>query len=290
MKKLGHSKYKNTGFLFEILVRQITSDIIGSNSNSVSERILAKYFNKKTELGKENALYQVLVKERSIDESKAERIIDAVIDARKKLNEKKLREEKYNLVREIKENYNVDNFFRTDLKSYKLLASIYKIFENAVSVELYNPSHVSMAKTTIIESILDAPSNTITEEDAVLQYFKTQDARTRKLSYKLFLENFNKKYSNLSPEQKDLLREYILNVSNTNSLRETTNKYVDNVVSELNQLLYDVDESVTRIKLKETIKQLKNIKHGKIVKESQLSALMLSFELIKEIKNVTNKS
>lgn len=288
MKKLGHSKFKNTGFLFEILVRQITSDIIGDNKNTVSERILAKYFNKNTELGKENALYQVLVKERSADERKAERIIDAVIDARKKLNEGKLREEKYNLVKDIKENYNVDNFFRTDLKNYKLLASIYKIFENSVSKELYNPSHVSSAKTTVVESIINTSVASNVKEDDVMAYFKTQDARTRKLSYNIFLENFNKKYSNLSTEQKELIREYILNVSNTNSLRETTNKYVDYVTKQLNELLYDVDESVTRIKLKETIKQLKNVKNGKIVKESQLSALLLSFELIKEIKNVTN--
>lgn len=286
MKKLRHSKFKNTGFLFEIMVRQITSDIISTNKNPVSEKLLAKYFNKNTELGKENALYQILIKERNKDEAKAERILNAVIDARKKLSEVKLRNEKFNLVKEIKEHFNVDEFFRSSVNTYKTLASVYKVFENAMSAKLYNPSDVSSAKTTIIESILNI-QKTQPKDDAVLEYFKSQDARTRQMSYKILLDSFNTKYSGLLPEQKELLKEYIINVSNTNSLRETTNKFTDLAIGKLNSFLYIIDDSVTRIKLKETIKQLNNVKAGKLVKEFQLNALMLTFELIKEMEDAT---
>jgi len=285
MKKLRHSKYKNTGFLFEIMVRQITSDIIGGKKKSISERLLAKYFNKSTELGKENSLYQILIKERTTDERKADRILDTVIDARRKLSESKLREEKFELVKEIKEYYNVDDFFRSECPNYKVLASVWKVFENAVSSELYNPSVVSEAKDTIIESVLTTASTK--NIDPFIDYFKGQDQRTRKLSYKILIENFNKKYSGLSTEQRMLLKEYILNVSNTNSLRETTNRFADSAINKLTSFLYNIDDSVTRIKLKETIKQLDNVKSGKLVKESQLSALMLTYELISEIENVT---
>lgn len=286
MKKLRHSKYKNTGFLFEILVRQITSDIISGTEAPVSERLLAKYFNKNSELGKENALYQILVKEKQSDEGRADRIIDTVIGARRKLSEAKLRRQKFELVKEIKEHYPVDDFFRCKLENYTTLASVYKVFENAISSELYIPSDVLKSKTTIIEAILRVPNSNKKSDDVVLEYFKTQDFRTRNLSYQLFIENFNKKYSGLSLEQKELLKEYIINVSNTNSLRETTDKYANSVIAKLTELLYNVDDSVTRIKLKETIKQLGKVKTGKLVKESQLNALMLAFELIKEITNV----
>jgi len=287
MKKLRHSKFKNTGFLFEILVRQITSDIMAGKQKSVSERLLAKYFNKNTEIGKENALYQILVKERTTDVRRADSVLDAVIDARKKIKEAKLRVEKFEQIKEIKEHFNVDDLFSSKCPTYKTLASVYKVFENATSDELYNPSNVSESKTTIIESILNIPNSPLSAEDSVLEYFKKQDVRTRTLSYKILLENFNKKYAGLTKEQKELLKEYIINVANTNSLRETTNKFADIATTKLNAFLYDIDDSVTRIKLKETIKQLDKVKSGRLVKESQLSALMLTFELISEIENVT---
>ena len=61
-KRVKHSKIKNTGILFELLSRQITQDIISDDKKSKSIDLLKKYFNENTEIGKENQLYQLLVK------------------------------------------------------------------------------------------------------------------------------------------------------------------------------------------------------------------------------------
>ena len=101
-KRVKHSKIKNTGILFELLSRQITQDIISDDKKSKSIGLLKKYFNESTEIGKENQLYQVLLKENYNSTHKAEKLIDAVVRARQKKQNKKLRTEKYNIIKENK--------------------------------------------------------------------------------------------------------------------------------------------------------------------------------------------
>ena len=90
---IKHSKYKNTGILFELLVRQITSDTL-SGKDSKATNILKKYF-VKTELGREYKLYETLTKHKNLSEGKAEIIINTVIDTSKNLNRGALKRQKY---------------------------------------------------------------------------------------------------------------------------------------------------------------------------------------------------
>ena len=62
-QRVKHSKIKNTGILFELISRQITVDVMNGDDKSKSVEMLKKFFNEGTELGKENQLYQVLLKE-----------------------------------------------------------------------------------------------------------------------------------------------------------------------------------------------------------------------------------
>ena len=78
-KRVKHSKIKNTGILFELLSRQITQDIISDDKKSKSIDLLKKYFNENTEIGRENQLYQVLVKTNYNSTAKAQRLIEAVL-------------------------------------------------------------------------------------------------------------------------------------------------------------------------------------------------------------------
>lgn len=284
MKKLRHSKYKNTGFLFELLTRQITADII-SGRKSIAESLLAKYFRKGTELSKEHGLYQLLLKSKkpNITESSADRILDAVIDARRKLNDKVLGSQKYTLVKEIRDNFDIDAFFRSELPNYKELASIYKVFENATTKQLYNPTDVAAARTTIVESLIQPI--TVKKKDPILEAYTSQDSDIRHTSFSLLVRSFNTKYSTLSTDQKEILREYVNNVSNTNSLRETLNVKIQNVQKELKSVANGITDKVTIIKLNEVIKQLSNAKKGKTVRDSQITATMLAYELLEEIKN-----
>jgi len=286
MKKIKHSKFKNTGLIFELLLRQITSEILSTN-NSKAEKIIKEFFNSSKELSKELKLYQYLINEKYNSEAKAEKFIDTVCEARKKLNEEKLVKEKYNLIKRIKENYNIDDLIKSNLSNYRALASIYKVFETVISNEQYEPTDIVSARFTITETIINRSiKNKDTKlRDEVLENFKQQDETIRNISYKLLIENFNKKYKDLSKEQKSLLREYINGMTNATKLKEYINSEVDAVSNSLSEIGKRVNDKVTKIKLKETIEQIKKIKSSKKIKEEFLSALMIAYELNKELKN-----
>ncbi len=290
MKKIKHSKFKNTGFIFELLVRQITAEIISSNK-SVAENILKENFNGKKELSKELKLYQYLINEKYNSESKADQFITTILEARKRLDEKKLMKEKYNLIKEIKEKYNIDEFVKSPVSNYKVLASIYKLFEVITTGEQYEPTDIVSSRFTIAENIINTSIQNKDQKikDAVLEEYKKQDEDLRVVSYKLLVESFNVKYKNLTDEQKGLLREYINNINNTGKLNEYVSNEVTKLVEELKEVGSKISDKVTKIKLAETIANIKRVKSVKKIKEQHLSALMMTYELLKELKNNLNK-
>jgi hypothetical protein len=290
MKKIKHSKFKNTGFIFELLVRQITSEIM-SNDKSVAEKILKEHFNGKKELSKELKLYQYLINERYNSESKAEQFINTILEARKRLDEKKLTKEKYNLIKEIKETYNLDEFIKSSISNYKTLASIYKIFETVVTDEQYDPTDIVSSRFTIAENIINSSiqNKDVKIKDAVLEEYRKQDGDLRAVSYKLLVESFNKKYNNLTTEQKGLLKEYINNINNTGKLSEYVSNEVTKLVEGLKEVGSKISDKVTKIKLAETIVNIRKIKSVKKIKEQHLSAMMMTYELLNELKQSIKK-
>jgi hypothetical protein len=285
MKKIKHSKFKNTGFIFELLVRQVTSEIMSANK-SVAEKILKEFFNSKKELSKELKLYQYLINEKYNSEAKAEKFLDTVIEARKRLDEAKITKEKYNLIKSIKENYNIDEFVKSSVSNYKLLASIYKIFEVTVSGEQYEPTDIVNSRFTLTETIINSSIQNKEEKfkDAVLEEYRKQDSDLRAISYKLLIESFNNKYKNLTAEQKSLLREYINNINDTGKLKEYVSGEILKLTTGLKEVGGKISDKVTKIKLAETIAQIRQMKSVKKIKEEHLSALMMSYELLKELK------
>lgn len=286
MKKIKHSKFRNTGFLFELLLRQITSEIISSNK-SKAEKILQEFFNSKRELSKELKLYQYLINEKYNSEAKAEKFIDTVCEARKKLDETKLLKEKYSLIKTIRENYNIDELVKSSVSNYKVLASIYKIFESVIGTESYDPTDIVSSRFTIAEGIVNKPISNKSDKinDKVLEHFSKQDETVRSLTYKLLIESFNKKYKDLSVEQKTLLREYINGMTNVSTFNNYVSDEVNSLSKNLKSISDKVSDKVTKIKLNETIGQLKKIKSAKRIKEEHLSALMMTYELVKELKS-----
>ena len=285
-QRVKHSKIKNTGILFELLSRQITVDVMNNDDKSKSVEMLKKFFNENTELGKENQLYQVLLKENYNSSHKAEKLVDAVVKAREKLQNRKLRTEKYNLIKEIKRNYVVEDFFRARIPNYKVYASIYKTFL-AETTPVFDPVDEVDSTFSIIEHITRnkvKPKNT---DSQIITEFKNEDKDLRLLSYQLMVDNFNGKYKSLNSMQRNLLKEYVNNISNTNSLREFINNEVRKIKQILNKILPRVTDDITKIKLTEAIKQTDTLSKGKIVKDKQVVALMRYYELIKELHNVT---
>jgi tellurite resistance protein len=289
MKNIKHSKFKNTGFIFELLVRQITSEIMSGKTTSKAEKILKEFFSSKKELSKELKLYQYLINEKYNSEAKAEKFVETVCEARKRLDEQKITKEKYNLIKQIKETYNIDEFTKSPISNYKSLASIYKVFEATITKESFEPKDIVNSKFTIVENMINSSIENKDKKvnDRVFEEYKKQDEEVRMLSYKMLVENFNKKYNNLSEEQKRLLKEYINNINNTGKLKEYVTNEVNSLSEGLKQIGSKVSDKVTKIKLAETISNIKKIKSVKKLKESHLSALMMSYELLKELKNAS---
>jgi len=284
-RKLKHSKIKNTGILFELLTRQITADVLGGKSTK-SVGILKKYFNENTELGKELELYKLLSEKNYTSEVKANDLLNVVIKQRQKLSNSNLRREKYNLISSIKENYNVDDFFNGRIPNYRLMASIYNVFQSETTNEKFKANHIVNSKFTVLEHITHKKIDEREIKAKVLKEYNKEDKDLRLLAYQILVDKFNKKYKTLDESQKKLLKNYINNISNTNSLREYVDIEVVKIKKELKTHLPKVNDKITNIKLTESINQIGNLTKGKVVNEKQVLTLMRYYELIKEIKNV----
>ena len=286
MKQIKHSKFRNTGFLFELLVRQVTSDIL-NNRKGIAEGLLKKYFNSKTELSNELKLYQFIVSERYNSENRAERFVDAVVESRAKLDEKKILKEKYNLIKEIKDNYSIDEFLRSQIPNYKVLASVYKIFEYKTNNEQnYDPKDYVATKFTLVEHLIGkTPAKTIAES-TITTDLKKEDKEIQLLSYKMLIDSFNKKYNNLNDKQKGLLKEYINSFTNSDNLKNHVVTEVKSLIKEFKGISSKINDKVTKIKLAETMNQLAKIGNSQKIKDNHITSLIMCYELEKELNDV----
>ena len=281
-----HSKIRNTGILFELLTRQITVDVLNNNIKAQAAEILKEFFNKKTQLGREYELYRVLTTENYKSETKANHLVEAVVSARKKLNNSQLKREKYNLIKKIKENYNVNDFFMVRIPNYKVSASIFKLFNSSYG---NNPTSKTENLFTVVEHITRKQISIKKKENVMVEGYRKQEKDLRLLAYTILIEKFNKKYSSLSSDQRNLLREYINNISNTNSLKEFIETETIKVKKELQSYLPNVSDKVTKIKLNEAVNQADILMKGRIVEDKQVVTLMRYYQLVRELKNVENR-
>ncbi len=286
MRKVKHNKIRNTGLLFEFLLRQITSDVLNKN-NGHAVKIVKEKFNENTELGKELALYNILITKKFKSDSKADYFINEVMKARGDLNNSTLRRERYNLIKEIQSNYNLQKFMSSKVPNYKTYASIFTLFE-------YNKSLSPDQKTESFFNIVEH----VTTDDKSIRLSETvktlpDDEDLRILTYKTLLEKFNQKYTKLSGAQKNLLREYINNVSNTNSLKDTLKEIVKGLKEDLKQHSKNLQDKVVKIKMSEAIKSIDKFcgidDKTDVVKDEYVIQTMRYLELVKEVKKSGNK-
>lgn len=287
MQYVKHNKLKNTGILFESLVRQITADTLALREHSPAVDILRKYMNAKTELGRELSLYRAFFNNtKPLSEARAIDLLNLVCNQRKRLNEKQLKAEKYNLISEIKKHYDLSQFLSVRVPSYKIYASIYKQFavisENIDS----DVEQLSNARFTILEHLGGHGSSATILENSIETMWKQQDDDLRVLAYKILLEKFNTKYANLTTKQKDLLRVYINNVSNSKTLYEYVNKEIKSLTNSISSKLPHVPDTILRIKINEVLHQLKRMSTLKEVKSNHMTGLLIAYEIEKELNQV----
>jgi hypothetical protein len=278
--------------LFELLVRQITLEVLNGDKTENAKKIVKEFFSPGTELNKELRLYELLLKEKYNSESRAEKFVDTVTDAHNKLNETKLTKEKYNLIKEISEKFDIEQFLSSPITNYKVLASIYKVFE-AKRVKNYDIKDIFNSKITLIENIISRPTKLVEEKKSIedkklMETYSQQEKDLRLLTYKILVETFNKKYTNLDEKQKGLLKEYINNMSNTTKFKDYVSNEIPKIANDLKKIGDKINDKVTKIKLAETISVLQKMKIGKKVSDGQVSSIILSYELIKELKSKVN--
>jgi hypothetical protein len=281
---IKHSKYKNTGILFELLVRQSTSDLM-SNKDPKAVKIFKKFFTN-TELGKEYNLYTSVLNAPKLSEGKAEMLVNTIVEQAKKLDREKLDKEKYNLIKEIKKHYDLDDFFKAKIETYKIYASVYTLIENQLSNQLNNTKQIISNKLTLLEHITKESLTERKVASKVVEEFLKEDKEIRILAYKILIEKFNEKYSVLSTEQKEVLREYINNVSDTTKLRTYLNTRLLEVKTELTHLKETVQDKVLKIKLNEVLNFVKPIGANDSIKDEVLIGLMQYYQLISELKAI----
>ena len=282
--KIKHSKFKNTGILFELLVRQVASDTV-SGKDSAAINLIRKYFSK-AELAKEHKLYQALVGSKALTEGKAESLINATLDISSRLNRSALRKEKYNIIKDIRESYDLEEFFKSKINNYSQYAAAFNLIEAHNSLEFVEPSQVIENKVTLLEHITRKEVNKDKVEDRVMEEYISMDKGTRMLIYRTLLERFNSKYNNMSVSQKNVLKEYINNISNTVKLREFVNESFSSIKAELVKLNKIVTDKTTQIKINEVVNILKPLDKNQNVKDDNIIALLQFHQLVTELKTI----
>jgi len=286
---IKHNKLRNTGILFELLVRQITADVMDNKQNGVAVKLMREFFNTKKELGKELMLYRAFFNVQNLSEQKAFQLLKLVTEQRKQLDQRILNTEKYLLIKEIKKNFDLKEFFAARIPSYKIYASIYKNFDASVNGlnEVTTIEELASSQFTIVEHLSGKSSNKeIKENNELANIIRSQDDDIRYLSYKILIERFNEKYKGLDEAQKKLLQEYILNISNTSKLKTYTQTESRRLAKEITQHSKKVADKVVRIKLAEVISQLHKVQTTNVIKENHMTAMLIGYEILKELKSI----
>ncbi len=286
---IKHNKLRNTGILFELLVRQITSDVMENKKDSVAVKLMREFFSSKKELGKELMLYRAFFNVQNLSEQKAFQLLKLITEQRKNLDQNVLNTQKYHLIKEIKKNFDLKEFFSARIPSYKIYASIFKNFDVAVNGvdDITTIEELANSQFTIVEHLSGKTVNKELKESAELaSIIRSQDDDIRFLAYKILIERFNDKYKGLDEAQKKLLQEYIYNISNTSKLKMYTQTESQRLSKEINKLSTKVTDKVVRIKLAEVISQLNKINTVNVIKENHMTALLIGYEILKELKTL----
>ena len=281
MSKFRHSKLKNAGLLFEFLLRQVTVDVLNKKKESPAIKIIKKQFNEHTEIGKELTLYNLIVSKKFKSDKKADFFLSEVLRQRGKLNNSVLRREKYNIIKSIKEHYDINKLFSSKVPNYKVYASVYKLFEGMSELN-------ADEKTNSYFIILENITTIDTKKSDTFIHEEMKDKDLRILSYKALLEKFNKKYTNLSEAQKQVLKEYISNISNTNNFSLFVENQIPKLKKKLNGKVKKVKDKVLKIKLQEAINCVNKfcLNESRQTDDNSVVQLLRYYELDKELNKI----
>jgi len=281
--RIKHSKYKNTGLIFELLVKQIAADTL-DKKDSAAVSILKNNFTGRTALVREFKLYEFILKNKSVSQSKAESIVSTIIEVGRTIDRKVLKKQKYSLIKEIKESYDLGEFFSISVKDYKPLAALFCLMEAHKVTDVIDPNFLVDNKTTILEHLTKEQQDKKEVRDTLIEEYSKYDKDLKLLTFKILLEKFNSKYGTLLPEQKNILKEFITSVDSSTRLRNVVNEEFKKLKTVLDKIKATVEDEIVSIKLQEIIKAIKPVAKTKRVTDDHLVNIMQYYELIKELK------
>lgn len=283
--RIKHSKYKNTGLIFELLVKQIAADTLNKKDSQAVE-ILRKFFTGKTAIVREFKLYEFILKNKSVSQSKAESIVSTIIEVSRSIDRDSIKKQKYSLIKEIKANYDLEEFFSINVKDYKPLAALYCLMEAHKVADIINPNFLVDNKTTILEYLTKERQDKSQVRDTLIEEYSKYDKDLKLLTFKILLEKFNSKYGTLLPEQKNILKEFITSVDSSTRLRNVVNEELSKLKGIISKMEISVKDEIVSIKLQEVLKAIKPIAKTKRVTDDHLVNIMQYYELVKELKVV----
>ena len=195
-----HNKKRNTAFLYEILVRELTKNIVRKDNKrkGVALSILKEHFKKGEVLQKELQLYKDTLSTEGLDPHTAEKYIYETRAAHQRLNKEEIFKEQSLVVSKINK-FLSKSVFSNFVPNYKDLATLSQLFDDDVTVK----DRVLLEKK-IIEDVISVSEK------------KEEMKPITSLAYKTFIKKFNSQYGNLLEEQRQLLNHYIISFANDN--------------------------------------------------------------------------
>ena len=282
--RIKHSKYKNTGLIFELLVKQIAADTL-SRQDSPAVKVLKKFYTGKSSLVREFRLYEYILKNKGVTQMKGETILSTITEVSRKIDRTALKKQKYELIAEIKNSYDLDEFFSMKVRDYKPLAALYCLME-AQNADLVDPQFIVDNKTTLLEHLTSSKQSEEDVKDALVEEYSKYDKDLRLLTYKILLEKFNGAYDNFLPEQKNILREFINASESQVKLRTLINEELEKVSIAVNELKEKVADDIAKIKLDEVSKSITPISNKTKVGDNHIINLLQYYELVNELRNL----
>ncbi len=283
--KIKHSKYRNTGLIFELLVKQIAADTL-NREQSPAVSILKEFYASKNSLAKEYKLYDLVTRSKGVSQKRAEAIVSTITEVSRKLNQDALKSQKYKLISEIKKHYDLDEFFSIQVRDYKALASMYCLLEAQNNEELVDPKYLVDNKVTLLEHLTDRSQNSNDVKDTLIEEYSKYDKDLKLLTFKILLEKFNNTYKDLLPEQKNILKEFITSVNSKKRLHNIVNEELKKISSEVKKLTSKVTDEVVKIKLEEVSRSIKAVKNTEKIDDTHLVNLMQFYDLVNELKTL----
>ena len=242
--RLKHNKKRNTAFVYEALVRELTESVVRNNKNKQNKivSIIKDHFTPESLLKRELDLYKSIYETKQIEKNIAEKIVLQVKEKYETLDKKKLFLEQSTLINKINRTLS-NKVYNNFVPNYKTIASVYSIFQDALPVR---------DRVLLEENIIDHMSSSLGKEDS--------QQPIDSLTYRTFVNKFNEEYSeNLNESQKSLLGHYISSFADNGlELKIFLNEELGRLKSEFTSLK-KVELIKDNVSLKEKVEKVYNV-------------------------------